>query len=355
MIVRAIFLFPFALLYWLVTGIRNKFYDWGWTTSRSFPMRIICIGNLSMGGTGKSPMAEYIINLLKGKYKMATLSRGHKRKTKGFAEVCLTSLSDEVGDEPKQFKKKFPEITVAVCEDRCTGIGEITGKHKETEVIVLDDAYQHRKVKAGMNILLTDYNKLFYRDYVFPSGTLRESRNGAKRADITIVTKCPSDINEKEKKPIIKKIESYKKNNKVFFSYLKYTGIKGLHDGRPLTNIQSINKVILFSGIANPLPLKKHLEEIFKEIYFIRFSDHHEYSAGDLIRIQETFNNIAEENIIIITTEKDAMRLERPEIAEKIKTLPVYIASVEIDFFPEDKIAFNQILMAYAEHDRKNS
>lgn len=355
MIVRAILFFPFALLYWLATGIRNKFYDWGWTTSLSFPLRIICIGNLSMGGTGKSPMVEYVINLLRGKYKMATLSRGYKRKTKGFAEACLTSLSDEVGDEPKQFKKKFPEITVAVCEDRCTGIEEITGKHKETKVIVLDDAYQHRKVIAGLNILLTDYHKLFSRDFIFPSGTLREPRKGAKRADVTVVTKCPSDLKEDERKTIIKEITYNKKDTKVFFSYLKYTGLKSLHDGKPLTNIQNINKALLFTGIADPSPLKRHLEEIFKEIYFIRFSDHHEYSAGDLMHIQETFNNIAEENKIIITTEKDAMRMERPELTEIIKRLPVFIATIEIDFFQADKITFNQILMAYAEHDRKNS
>jgi tetraacyldisaccharide 4'-kinase len=355
MIVRAIILFPFTLLYWLATCIRNKFYDWGWNVSRSFPIKIICVGNLSMGGTGKSPMAEYMINLLKATHKIATLSRGYKRKTKGYTEAGLTSSSDEVGDEPRQFKKKFPEITVAVCEDRCRGIEKITEKHKETEVIILDDAYQHRKVKAGLNILLTDYHKLFTSDFIFPSGTLRESRNGAKRADVIVITKCPSNINKEERKTIIKKITSYNTDSKFFFSNLKYTGIKGLIDGKPLANIQSIHEVVLFTGIANPAPLKKHLEEIFKEIYFIRFGDHHEYSAGDLVHIRETFNNIAEENKVIITTEKDAMRLEKPEFAEIIKTLPIYIASIEIDFFPEDKISFNQILTAYAEHDRKNS
>ncbi|MFH0865160.1 MAG: tetraacyldisaccharide 4'-kinase [Bacteroidota bacterium] len=355
MIVRVILLFPFTFFYWLATSARNKFFYWGWRTSRSFPIRIIGIGNLSMGGAGKSPMVEYIVRLLSSKNNMTILSRGYKRKTKGFAEASVTSLSDEVGDEPKQFKKKFPEITVAVCEDRCTGIEEITGRHKETEVIILDDAYQHRKVKAGLNILLTDYHKLFTRDYIFPSGTLRESREGAKRADVIVVTKCPLNLCEEEKNAINNEITLYIKHNTVFFSFLKYTGIKSLHDGRLLADFKKHNKALLFTGIADPSPLKKHLEEIFKEIYFIRFSDHHEYSSGDLVRIQETFNNIAEENKIIITTEKDAMRLEKPEPAEIIKHLPVFIAHIEIDFFPADKITFNQILMEYAEHDRKNS
>lgn len=355
MILRAIFLFPFTLIYWLVTSIRNKFYDWGWKTSHSFPLRIICIGNLSMGGTGKSPMVEYVINLLKEKYKIATLSHGYKRKTKGFAEVSLTSLSNEAGDEPKQFKKKFPEITVAVCEDRCMGIEKITGKHKETEVIILDDAYQHRKVKAGLNILLTDFHKLFTHDFIFPSGTLRESRTGAKRADVIVVTKCPFVLNEKERKTIINEINCYNKNNKILFSYLKYTGIKSLHDGKPLANIQDINKAILFTGIANPAPLEKYLGTVFKKITCIHFSDHHQYSIRDLMRIQETFNNIAAGKKVIITTEKDAMRIERQEQMEIIRHLPLYMAQVEIDFFPSDKITFNQILTEYAEHDRKNS
>lgn len=347
---RAFLFLKLAIIYQLVTSVRNSLYDSGRKRSRSFSIKTICIGNLSMGGTGKSPMTEYIINLLKGKYKLATLSRGYKRKTKGFSEVSIASLSVEIGDEPKQFKNKFPEINVAVCEDRCTGIEEILKKYENTQVILLDDAYQHRKVKAGLNILLTDHKKLFTGDFIFPSGTLRESRKGAKRADVVVVTKCPADLSENEKKIIRNKIEKYSAG-KILFNFLKYTGLKSFNDGSILTDNQNTYEAVLFTGIANPHPLKKHFENIFKKITSIRFSDHHQYSVRDLMRIQETFNNIAAGKKIIITTEKDAMRLERPEHLEIIKHLPLYMAQIEIDFFPSDKITFNQILTAYAEHD----
>lgn len=352
---RVILFSKFALLYCLLTWVRNKLYDKGWKKSRSFSVKTICVGNLSMGGTGKSPMAEYVIRLLKEKYKIATLSRGYKRKTQGFAEVDIRSTSAEVGDEPKQFRKKFPGITVAVCEDRCTGIDTIIKVHNDTEVIVLDDAFQHRKVKAGLNILLTDYNKLFTRDYVFPSGTLRESRKGAKRADVIVVTKCPNDLKEDKREAIINEIKKRNSDAVIVFSRIRYTEFMSIADGTPLSGIEKIKGAVLFTGIANPAPLKQHLEGIFNEVRSVRFGDHHEYSEADLVHIQETFNNIAEENKIVITTEKDAMRLDKYEFAGFLKSLPVYVASIEIDFSQEDRITFNQILMAYAEHDRKNS
>lgn len=347
---RAFLFLQLAIIYQLVTSVRNRLYDSGRKRSRSFLIKTICVGNLSMGGTGKSPMTEYIVNLLKGKYKLATLSRGYKRKIKGFSEVSIASLSDEVGDEPKQFKNKFPEIAVAVCEDRCTGVEEILKRHEDTRVILLDDAYQHRKIKTGLNILLSDHHKLFTDDFVFPSGTLRESRSGAKRADVVVITKCPADLDENEKKIIRKKIEKYSEG-KILFSFLKYAGLKSFNDGSILTDVENTDEALLFTGIANPHPLEKYLGAILKKITSIRFSDHHQYSVCDLMRIQETFNNIAAGKKVIITTEKDAMRLERPEQLEIVKRLPLYMAQIEIDFFPSDKITFNQILTAYAEHD----
>lgn len=353
MIFRAIVFFPFSFFFWLVTSLRNKMIDWRWKKSRSFPVQTICIGNLCMGGSGKSPMVEYIIRLLKDKNRIATLSRGYKRKTKGYCEVSASSTSENVGDEPKQFKNKFPEITVAVCEDRCKGVEEISGRFPDTGIILLDDAFQHRKIKCGVNILLTDYHRLFTDDFIFPSGTLRESRGCAGRADVVVVTKCPADLDENGKRVIRKNIEKYTKG-KVFFSFLKYAGLKRLGDGSILAGADTVDAVVIFTGIANPASLEKYIRTIFKNITTVRFPDHHQYSSGDLMRIQESFNNIAGQKKIIITTEKDAVRFEKPEHLEIIKRLPVYIASVEIEFFPADKILFNQILTTYAEHDSEN-
>jgi tetraacyldisaccharide 4'-kinase len=350
MIFRVILLSPFSFIFWLITWARKKMYDWNIIASRSFGVRTICIGNLSMGGTGKSPMTEYIIRLFEEKYKIATLSRGYKRKTKGFVEVTINSSSAEAGDEPKQFKNKFPGITVAVCEDRCAGIDHITKKSPDTEIIILDDAFQHRKVKAGLNILLTDYRKLFTRDFVFPSGTLRESSGGAVRADVIVVTKCPDQISEEEKRKLTHAL-SRKGTCRILFSKIKYAALRNMNDGIDLQHPQGIQHVLLFTGIANPQPLKEYLGGIFGKINFIGFRDHHEYSASDLMRIKETFNNIAAENKIIITTEKDAVRLDKPEIKEMLKGYPVYSEPIEMDFFPDDKITFNQILTDYAKHD----
>ncbi len=326
-------------------------YDWRWKASYAPPLKTICVGNLSLGGTGKSPMTEYIIKFLKNNFHVATLSRGYKRKTKGFAEVLVNSSFEECGDEPKQFKNKFPDVFVTVCEDRKTGINKIVEKKKETEIIILDDAYQHRKVKAGLNVLLTDYKKIFTRDFLFPSGTLRESAVGAARADVIVVTKCPSDLNENERKKISKKISSRNKSCKILFSFIKYSELKSLNDGTEFNDAKSKTLVLLFAGIASPSPLIKHLKKDFEEVHLIRFNDHHEYSVNDLMRIHETFNKFATLKKIIVTTEKDAMRLEKPGIVEVVKKLPVYIAPIETDFSTTDKETFNKILTDYAKHD----
>lgn len=342
------------MIYGSVTFVRNKFYDWGLLSSERFKVGTICVGNLSMGGTGKSPLTEYIVNFFKGNHGVAILSRGYKRKTSGYREVQLTSDSSEVGDEPRQFKSKFPEIKVAVCEDRCEGIQNMILNSTHIDMIILDDAYQHRKVNAGLKILLSEYSNLFYRDFVFPSGSLRESRKGAKRADAIIITKCPFTIENSEKAEIREHI-TRKYGGKVVFSFLKYTGFRNFQDNKVFAGDLGISEVVLFTGIANPVHLRVYLEKISAKVHFLRFPDHHSYSYDDLIRIQETFNNIATENKVIITTEKDAMRLEEPGLKELAHTLPVLIAGVEMDFFPDDKKIFNQILRDYAEYVGKNS
>jgi tetraacyldisaccharide 4'-kinase len=316
-------------------------------------MPVICVGNLSLGGTGKTPHVEYLVRLLEPMVRTAILSRGYKRKTQGFIEAKNNSFIAEIGDEPKQYKTKFPGLMVSVCEDRGRGIDEIIKINKDVRCILLDDAFQHRSVKAGLNILLTDFSKLYSGDCIFPTGTLREFRCGAKRADIIVVTKCTEHISEEERNSIIRKIDP-KPHQRVFFSFIKYeefkwldnAGIKGIPD--------KINTVLLFSGVANIRPLENYLAGKKIALQSMRFGDHHEYSAADLVKIKETFNNIAEENKIIVTTEKDAVRIETAEQKEILKGLPVYYVPIAIDLPEKDKKMFNKIILDYVTHAGKN-
>ena len=214
-------LFPIVPIYYLVTWLRNKFYDTGIMSSKSYNIPVICVGNLSTGGTGKTPMIEYLIRLLKDEKPLATLSRGYKRKTKGFVLADENATADSIGDEPFQFFRKFEHIQVAVDGDRQNGIKQLITSENKPKVILLDDAYQHRKVKAGFNILLTAYNNLYFEDIVLPTGNLREPRSGAKRADIIVVTKCNKDLADTEKSAIANKLK-LNKNQKLFFSYIDY-------------------------------------------------------------------------------------------------------------------------------------
>lgn len=334
-------------------AFRNMLYDFKILKSNTFDISTICVGNLSYGGTGKTPLVEYLIRLLSPEKNIAILSRGYKRSTKGFVLAKNNSLSSEIGDEPKQYKIKFPNIQVAVCENRCIGVGELLKINSETNVVILDDAFQHRSIKSGLNILLTDYNNLYTRDNILPSGTLREFKHGANRAEIILITKCPKTITEKERDKIKNEINP-KKNQNVFFSFIEYAPIQQINKNNNNENVSLVNSVLLFSGIANTKPLEQYLSEKKYSVESILFQDHHKYSLNDLVKIRETFNNIAEENKIIVTTEKDLMRIETSEQREIIKDLPVFIIPISVDFFPEDKEMFNLIIWNYVRNDRKN-
>jgi tetraacyldisaccharide 4'-kinase len=348
-----IIVFPFSLIYGSVTAIRNLLYNLSVLRSNSFNLPVISVGNLSLGGTGKTPHVEYLVRLLIPVMKTATLSRGYKRKTKGFIEAKNNSSISEIGDEPKQYKAKFPELMVTVCEDRSHGISEILKIYKTIRCILLDDAFQHRSVKAGMNILLTDFSKLYANDCIFPSGTLREFRCGSKRADIIVVTKCPEHISEEERNLIIRKIDP-KAYQHVFFSFIKYEPFKAFDDSCSKSSSDKTSSVLLFSGIANIKPLEKYLAEKKYSLQSLQFGDHHEYSIGDLVKIKETFNNIADENKIILTTEKDVMRIETEEQKGIFKGLPVYYVPIAVDFSEKDKKMFNEIILDYVTHAGKN-
>lgn len=329
-------LFPFAVLYDAITRIRNWFFNLGVLKSTSFDIPVIAVGNLSVGGTGKSPQIEYLIRLLKDDYKIAVLSRGYKRKTEGFQLVNDTHTAEDVGDEPLQFYKKFKnDITVAVDADRTNGIQQLLQNDIPPQVVLLDDAYQHRKVTASSYILLTKYNDLYVDDFVLPTGNLRESRRGAKRASVIVVTKCPEDLSKAAQEMIVRKLNP-KSYQKVFFTTIAYDeDLKGTEE-LAISDLKD-KEVLLVTGIANPKPLLKFLEE--KEVRFIHlnFPDHHNFTQQDISTIKKAFDELPSEQKIILTTEKDYMRLEG-----KIDNLN-YI-SIKSKFLSEEK-AFDSLVL----------
>lgn len=330
---------PFALLYGFIIFIRNKFYDWKIFSSIEFSIPIISVGNITVGGTGKSPHIEYLIELLSQKYKIATLSRGYRRHTRGFKLANLQSDAREIGDEPFQFKSKFPLIEVAVAEERMTAIPQLLQTRHDLQVILLDDAYQHRTVKPGLNILLSDYNRMYTRDYIMPFGLLRESRKASERADLILVTKCPQNLSEIEKNKLINEIKPLSEQQ-IFFSTIQY---KNLY---PLTaftnNIQRNTEVLLVTGIANPKPLEEHLKKQFSKVHNLEYKDHHYFTFDDLEEIKQTFESLTSESKIIVTTEKDAARLML--LKEKINEfqLPFYAQSIGIEFLFNQQEQFNE-------------
>ena len=310
-----IILFPIVPFYNLITWLRNWFYDIGIKPSKSYDFSVICVGNLSTGGTGKTPMIEYLIRLLKDDNSLATLSRGYKRKTEGFVLANESANADTIGDEPFQFYRKFNGITVAVDADRQAGISKLRTLKPQPEVVLLDDAFQHRKVKAGFNILLTAYNNLYYKDIVLPTGNLREPRSGAKRADLIVVTKCKKNISETEKEIITSKL-NIKNHQQLFFSYVDYASeVLSELDSKELSKLP---KFTLVTGIANAKPLVDFLTEKGLKFDHLEFSDHYDFRASDIANL--------ESKTLIITTEKDYVRLRSySSLEEKLYYLPIEI------------------------------
>lgn len=317
-------LFPFAILYGLITSIRNFLYDKGIFKSYSFDVPIIAVGNLSVGGTGKTPQIEYLIRLLSPIYKVAVLSRGYKRKSEGFILADEKATAEMLGDEPFQMFQKFPNVQFAVDANRRNGISTLLAQKEKPQVILLDDAFQHRKVKAGFYIMLTMYDDLFCDDYMLPTGNLRESRNGAKRADVIIVTKCPSNITEAEQIAIKKKIGLDKT---ILFSYINYDEkVYGIDGEITIDEIKLKNKVLL-AGIANPTPFFNFLKT--ENDTLLNFPDHHHFTENDCKEIIQKANGR-----IIVTTEKDFVRLKNHLSIPSLYYLPIksiIIANEELD------------------------
>ena len=308
-------LFPFAILYGLITSIRNFLFDKGILKSYSFDLPIIAVGNLSVGGTGKTPQIEYLIRLLSDKYKIATLSRGYKRQSKGFILAEASSNAAILGDEPFQFYKKFATIQVAVDADRKNGIEQLLSQQEKPEVILLDDAFQHRKVKAGFYILLTSYGDLYSDDFMLPTGNLRESRSGAKRANVIIVTKCPFNLSLEQRNDIKNRLK-VSEDQEVYFTFIAYEDFIYAENRKINVNeIQSAAK-LLVAGIAKPEPFFAYLQDT--NDVCLSFPDHHNFTDKDILEIK----NLAQNNIII-TTEKDYVRLKGSLPSEQLFYLPI--------------------------------
>ena len=301
-------LLPLSWIYGTITFFRNKCYDFGIFKSYKIPVKSICVGNLSTGGTGKTPHVDLLIELiLKADKNVATLSRGYGRTTKGLREVKITSNATEVGDEPLFYKCKYSEqIKVVVAEKRKIGVDFILKNTPKTDVIILDDAFQHRAVKAGLNIIISDYNHPFHSDFILPAGDLRESKSGIKRSDCIIISKCPIDLNAQKIEEIKAKINFA--SDLIFFSRIKYTALKPFR----FEIAPNIENILLVAGIGNPTPLYKYLNKDYN-VNLLQFNDHHVFKASDIVKIHQKFDTFANGNKIIVTTEKDFMRLKNFE------------------------------------------
>lgn len=349
---------PVSWLYGLGVWLRNKLFDWGYLQSKSFDIPVLCIGNLTVGGTGKTPHTEYLLKLLcKEKFRMAVLSRGYKRKTKGFLLAEATTGVEDIGDEPYQIKEKFPDVTVAVDENRCHGIEQLMrfGTPAPIDAILLDDAFQHRYVKAGLNILLTDYHRLFCDDKLLPAGLLRECVAGKHRAHIVIVTKCPENIKPIDFNIITKRLKLYP-YQQLYFSSFRYGNLIPVFGGqrRTLSTLGQEAHVILLTGIASPAPLEHKIRSYTRNIDVYSFADHHHFTEKDLTTLKKRFEALNGKERLIITTEKDAARLRHhPMLSDDLKP-HLYVLPIEIEILQNQQHIFNQNIIGYVRTHSRN-
>jgi len=335
-----ILLFPFALVYGVIVIIRNWLYDRRLLRSATFGLPLICVGNLSVGGTGKSPMVEYLTGRLKDRFRLAILSRGYKRKTRGYALAGPRTTALEIGDEPMQFHRKFPEVPVAVGEQRLEAIPQLLHDRPDTQAIILDDAFQHRPIRAGLNILLTDYSNLYTRDFFLPTGDLRDQRSSARRAEIIVVTKCPPALDPQEKERLKRELNPAP-GQQLFFTCIAYGQPYHILSQEPAT-MDEQTEVLLITGIANPRPLQQYLEARQPSYSMMHYGDHHIFSIDDWREIGKRFAAIESTNKAIITTEKDATRLMKFE--GELAALPLYVLPVAHEFLFGEGTRFDSIV-----------
>lgn len=339
-------------MYGNLAAFRNYLYDKKYLKAVRYDVPTIAIGNLTVGGTGKSMMVEHLIELLQYRYRIATLSRGYGRTSHGFVLADAFSSAAQIGDEPRLFKWKYPETAVAVGEDRVLAVPKLLDAHPETDVILLDDVFQHRAIRAGLNILLTTHDNLFTRDYPLPLGWLREKASGYKRADIIVVSKCPPDLRLNERERIRQELKLFP-YQRLFFSALQYGTLYSLYDPRLKFELPMGADVLLVTGIANPKPLKQFLNKTVRKVFMRTYKDHHRYDTFDLETIRDTFQNIDSRNKLIITTEKDATRLEPHKAWLMANKIPIWVQPVRMQFLDENQQGFAQSIELYMEHTLK--
>jgi tetraacyldisaccharide 4'-kinase len=336
---------PFSLLYGMLVWCRNKAFDWGVNKSTSFDSPLISIGNLSVGGSGKTPHVEYLVRLLQETYSLAILSRGYGRKTKGYRFVSATDDARKVGDEPLQYAKKFSAVKVAVQEDRVKGLKRLQEEH-DPEVMILDDAYQHRWVKPGLNILLTTYSRLYINDYLFPVGRLRESARNAKRADIIIVTKSPRPLLPLDEHRLRDQLAPLP-HQKLYFSYLEYAAPVHVFTQEEVSLKEK--QVLLLTGIADPEPIKDYLIGKVELSAHMEYKDHHNFSKKDVKKILAKWKQLDSSEKLLLTTEKDAGRLL--EFEDMLADLPICYLPVQVKFHGGDE--FDKQLLEYVEENKR--
>ncbi len=343
-----ILLLPLSYIYGIVTLIRNRLYDWHILPEKRFDIHTIGVGNLAVGGAGKTPLVEYLIRLLiKEDPSLATLSRGYKRKSSGFVLANENSTADDIGDEPLIYKTKY-RVQVAVDANRVNGVRNLNQLDRPPKIILLDDVFQHRAIKCGLNIVVSDYNNLYFKDVMLPSGTLREFKTGINRADIIIISKTPDRTSPVEIRTILKDVQP-KAHQQVYFSYLAYGELYSVIN--PDDKIDTLKdlfryKIVSFAGIANAQPMVNYLKEYAAEVRHLGFSDHHEYSLKDLEDIDRYYHSIEGGSKILVTTEKDLMRLKNNSVWEIAQRMNIYILPVEVTF-KERQEEFNENILKY--------
>jgi tetraacyldisaccharide 4'-kinase len=353
---KNILLYPFSLIYGLITGIRNFLYNAEILPSSEFDLPVISVGNITVGGTGKTPHTEYLAGLLKNNFRVAILSRGYKRKTRNFRIASVSSTVNEIGDEPLQMFRKFPEILVTVDRNRVHGVKRILHENPETDVIILDDAFQHRRITPGFSILLTDFERLIIKDHLMPYGSLRESIGNMRRADIILITKSPESITAIERRLIVKEMNKAPYQN-LYFTSLTYKNPLPVFDSKSQPDFTERTGcgAVLVTGIANPIQLKEYLQQKAGEIIHLNFPDHYNYREKDLKNIFSAFRSLKPSVKYVFTTEKDAVRLrEFTNIAEPVRSAFFYIP-VGINFLNNDKDEFDNMIVEYVRNNKPNS
>ncbi len=336
-----LFLAPAAWIYSLVVTVRHRLFDCGILKSEKFDVPIICVGNITVGGTGKTPMAEMLIDFLSSRYRVALLSRGYGRRTKGYAEVLTSSHYRDVGDEPLQIKMKFADVVVAVCEKRADGVRRLTSEHPDVDLIIMDDGFQHRYIEPKINIVMIDFTRPVQHDHMLPLGTLRDTTDALCRADYFIVTKCPAYLKPIERR-IAQKVLVKAAYQEVYFSRLQSGEPRPVFADEEVAELKPKSDVIALSGIGNPLPFVKSLNESYNVVENVALGDHHVYRVGDMRRLEELVGKFR--GAMIVTTEKDAVKLMRSRKVPDAVRKNLYYIPVKISFLDDLQNEFLQKL-----------